>query len=395
MTHHFTESIGSIYRYSTPIKRYSFISLMLMQYAVYFGSSMYYSTTIFWTQFIGLSLALILAVFHIWPKKLKASAPLIWIICIIYSGLYPCVYTSFALGLESFSLLHILLNLLILSAIVDSLSLMYILLISICSAIVVIFISSDYIGMVKISKLESFITIFLCSISFVAQRRITSISNSNIKKAMRSLASEISSPISNLVMLSSALENLSSNITIAPSKEDLDFLRIISRNIFQDSNATFNNVNSMMQIYIKQNNDLSKQSVKGLIKSLLSEKIHIPLEDNKIIFNAKTTNDIFFHGSKNAFKDMLEALLIEAFKNKFTTVELLIEGRTLRILQKGNAVNKKELSDRLLPPEQALKFNLAGYTCSVVMKKLNGHVTCNIVDIDNILFVLTFPDIDC
>lgn len=395
MTYHFPAKIESIYRYSTPIKRYAFISLMLMQYAVYFCSSMHYGATVFWTQFIGLSLALILAVFHIWPKKLKASAPLIWIICLIYSGLYPCVYTSLASGLELLSLLHIVLNLLILTVIVDSVSLMCILIISICSAIVIISISSDYIGIVNISKLESCITIFLCSISFVAQRRIISISNSNIKKAIRSIASEISSPISNLAMLSSALENLSSNITIPPSKEDLDFLRIISRNISQDSNTAFNQLNSMMHIYMKENNDLGKQSVKGLIRSLLSQKTDTSLEDNKIIFNAQTSNDIFFYGSKNAFKDMLEALLIEAFKNKCTRVEFSIEGRSLKILQKGNTINKNELADKLLPPEQALKFNLAGYTCAVVMKKLNGYVTCNIVDIDNILFVLTFPDVDC
>lgn len=395
MTSHLITKIESLYRYSTPIKRYAFISLMLMQYAVYFCASMRYSSTILWTQFIGVSLALILAAFDIWPKKLKAYAPFMWIMCLIYSGLYPCVYTSLASGLESLSLLHIVLNLLILSVLVDSLSLMCILLISICSAIVIIFMSSDYIGMITISKLESFITIFLSSISFVAQRRIISISNSNIKKAIRSVTSEISSPISNLAMLSSALENLSGNITIYPSKEDLDFLRIISRNISQDSNAALNNVNSMMHIYTKENNDLAKQSLKNLITSLLSEKIHTSLEDNKIIFNSKTTNDIFFYGSKNGFKDMLEALLIQAFKDNFTTIELLIEGRSLRIFQHGNAVNKKELAARFLSPEQALKFNLAGYACATVMKKLNGYVTCNIVDINTILFVLTFPDVDC
>lgn len=391
--------IESIYVYSTPIKRYSFISLMLMQYAVYFSSGSMYSLTIFSTQLIGLVLALIVAIFDIFSLRFKGAAPFVWIIFIVYSSLYTFVYISLASGLEFFSLLHIVLNLLILSMVIDSESLIYCLFISICLAVVMIFISNDYIGMVELSKLEYFITIFLGSISFIAQRKIISISNANVKVSIRSITSEISSPISNLVMLSSSLENLSANLNLLTTnkdlKEDLEFLRIISRNISYDSNTAFNHLNCISHIYEKEYKDLSRQSVSKSINSLLLGEMKEFFQNNRLNFKPEEKKDILFYGPKDAVKDMIQSLLIDAFKDRSTTIEISIEGQNLIILQKRSQLNGKELIEIFLPPDKALKFNISGYMCATVMKKLNGYVKCSLIDEDSILFILTFPDVAC
>lgn len=391
-------SIFALLGYVTPI----FISSMRINY----------TEGLIALRVIAVSLCIPLFFVEYLPAKIKSRyVPIYWYIALLFCLPFLSTHTVIMTGGKEGWLLNMVLSLVLLTMLVDWASFIFLTIIGILLAYVtcILFYHNVLIDLPSYDiDLFAYICAFLImSVFLVARKRdeMQADKMENIQLFSGAIAHEVNTPIAAIKLLAHTLSDLANDISANVTQneknqfcfnlEPYDFkmlLNDIPNDLVQKSDEAEKIVKALLMVLKgTTGNKVKEFSMSELLKSVINSFDDV--KKSKITY--KIQKDFVFAGPKEMIKHIISNLINNSFKHggENVNIHILLNYNNLYCRDNGAGIDEERLKKIFKPfytsSNEGHGIGLA--FCNIVMKSIDGSISCNSEVGKYTEFTLSFP----